>query len=66
MAKRTPSRPPKVVALTLRLPVADHHALVGLHARDGVTVTESIRRAIHAWLVAKKALPPPRTKGKKL
>jgi hypothetical protein len=64
--KVKPVATPTTVTLSLRLPADQHRALVGLHARDGVPVTESIRRAIAAWLDAKKAYPPPpRVKGRK-
>ena len=41
---------PDTVALTVRVPAALHASLARIHVRDGVPMSEQIRRALDAWV----------------
>lgn len=52
-----PKRPDKVTT-TMRLDADLIQAMYALHARDGITMSEQIRRALRSWLHEKRVYPP--------
>ena len=47
---------------TIRLPADLIRSMQALHARDGIVMSEQIRRALREWLTAKKVYPPKKKK----
>jgi hypothetical protein len=39
------------------------HGLRVVRERDGVSVSEQVRRAVRSWLVERRVLPAPRVSG---
>lgn len=48
---------PPMTVRTVRITDEDWEALDAVHARDGILVSEQVRRAVKAWLESKGVQP---------